>query len=361
MSSDFERFIAGQGALAGLIRSQPAFEPPATLFERVMAALAPEAPTLNFEPPAGLEAAVLAEAARLDAAQQARRAAVLDDIAGGADARTALGTPVGEATAAWLAGQARARSSPAPRRRWRFGVGRIGLALTAALAASVALRVWFDPQAPQMDAPAAKPERARIAPEHAAADIAQPSTAGAARIERSRQMPAAPPPVVASAPAAKALAREAREAPAEPKAAEHAEPAPAARRMPAPAAPMRAAPALQGQPDELAMADAAPAGDTMRFDGPLETPLDTLAGWLLRRAPAQWTLQVAPADAARGEALRQALVARLRAQQRDDALSLETGALPAGRLRISATNPAAPGSPPSPPPRPAAADSAPAR
>ena len=61
MSVDFDRFLAGEGALASLLRKQPAFEPPARLFERVMTALDAAAPRQAFGPPASLEAAVLAE------------------------------------------------------------------------------------------------------------------------------------------------------------------------------------------------------------------------------------------------------------------------------------------------------------
>ncbi|MCB1960404.1 MAG: hypothetical protein KDE68_07770, partial [Rhodocyclaceae bacterium] len=62
MSRAEDRFIDGDGPLAALIRAQPAFEAPADLLPRVLAALDAAHAPQGFEPPASLAEAVMAEA-----------------------------------------------------------------------------------------------------------------------------------------------------------------------------------------------------------------------------------------------------------------------------------------------------------
>ncbi|MCB1964312.1 MAG: hypothetical protein KDF24_14360, partial [Rhodocyclaceae bacterium] len=81
MSRAEDRFIDGDGPLAALIRAQPAFEAPADLLPRVLAALDAAHAPQGFEPPAALADAIMAEAARLDAAQAPRRDALLAELA----------------------------------------------------------------------------------------------------------------------------------------------------------------------------------------------------------------------------------------------------------------------------------------
>lgn len=136
MSAD-ERFIAGEDRLSALLRQVPAFAPPASLEAAVMAAAraeqaarnapAPLPPTAlppklrayaeqaaapadddgqDFTPPAGLQASVMAQAARLQAAQATRRNAVLEEVRRGDPPQSVLGAPVSEAAQAWLREQA---------------------------------------------------------------------------------------------------------------------------------------------------------------------------------------------------------------------------------------------------------------
>ncbi len=98
-----DEFIAGQGPLAAALRELPAFEPPARMageFQRMLAGMPAGAPA--FEPPARLEAAVLGEISRQQAAQATRRDTVLGEVARGADPAAALDAKVSPATQAWL-------------------------------------------------------------------------------------------------------------------------------------------------------------------------------------------------------------------------------------------------------------------
>ena len=164
MSRAEDRFIDGDGPLAALIRAQPAFEAPADLLPRVLAALDAAHAPQGFEPPAALADAIMAEAARLDAAQAPRRDALLAELAAGTTARDALGAEVSPATEAWLA----RRPQPAPpatprRRRWPWLAG-LGTAVSAALALSVTLRLLHE----SPDADRAAP-MAELAPSEAEA------------------------------------------------------------------------------------------------------------------------------------------------------------------------------------------------
>ncbi|GAB2894029.1 hypothetical protein GCM10027046_23740 [Uliginosibacterium flavum] len=137
--SAFERFLAGEDRLAGLLQALPAYEPRAE-FEAAFAAAARAAQTAHdvgaseagdlsldqgtrtiasfassyknqpdpqgFTPPASLEASFLKMAARIDAAQAPRRDALLADIAKGASPKAAIGAALQPATAKWLSAQA---------------------------------------------------------------------------------------------------------------------------------------------------------------------------------------------------------------------------------------------------------------
>lgn len=164
-----EAFVAGQGPLVDALRALPRFEPPARMaagFQAMLARHAARPP--GFEPPARLESAVLGAIARQQAAQAARRRAVLDEIARGNDPATALDADLSPAARAWLreraqpmAGDGRLASDPAasrsdrdvarragdcPRLRlpagwWRFAAG----GLVAVLALGVGLRTMLEP------------------------------------------------------------------------------------------------------------------------------------------------------------------------------------------------------------------------
>ncbi|MEZ5652514.1 MAG: hypothetical protein R3E87_18400 [Burkholderiaceae bacterium] len=184
-----EAFIAGEGALARLVRALPPFEPPPemdarfaaqldtliriteraraehSLTSRVPQALQPahEAGGV-FEPPTRLAQAVLAEAARIDAAQAPRREALLRNMGSGPDG--ALVERLGDPAREWLSAQDEKRvpvesraSSRTPLSRWSFYFGG---ALAAALAAGIALNLWRAPgqvAAPDLIAQAPDQER----------------------------------------------------------------------------------------------------------------------------------------------------------------------------------------------------------
>ncbi len=179
MSADFERFIAGEGRLAGVLRAQPGFEPPVGMEARLFAALDAldtEETIAGFEPPAQLEAAVMAEAERLDAAQRPRRDALIAAAARGDDPAI---DELGPAAQRWLRAQA---STPpdrpnASRRVWRWPLlARTGGAVAAMLALGVALQLWFDPQASRV----AQESDAEMAAAVAPASPAPPPAADAA-------------------------------------------------------------------------------------------------------------------------------------------------------------------------------------
>lgn len=143
---DFEEFLAGRGRMAALVGALPRFEPPAGMEARFLASL-PAGPAADgrFEPPASLADAVLAEAARVDAAQATRREAALHEIARSGPAQ-ALGAELGEDAAEWLRHQSepRARARDLPRRRPAW-FAALGGALAASLALGVALQLLREP------------------------------------------------------------------------------------------------------------------------------------------------------------------------------------------------------------------------
>lgn len=126
-----ERFVAGEDRLSALLRDLPRYEAPAGLAATVVAAaravqarVAVEterdvarasAPAPTFTAPPTLSSSVLGEAARLQAAQAARRDVVFDQVLQGKPAADVLGAQVGEATEAWLRTQAaQLRDTPGP-------------------------------------------------------------------------------------------------------------------------------------------------------------------------------------------------------------------------------------------------------
>ena len=145
--STFERFLAGEDALARLIRAQPAFEPSTDQEARLLAAIS-SLPQLasqdfEFEPPAHMEAAFLQQMHAVQQSQAPRRDALLTRLQSGEAIDTLLGHPVSSATQAWVARQqpapAVAPSQTAPRARsrwWEWG----GLVLAGAMFAAIGVR-----------------------------------------------------------------------------------------------------------------------------------------------------------------------------------------------------------------------------
>ena len=109
MSSSFERFLAGEDALARLIRNQPAFTPSAEQEARLLAAIAALPQTapegLEFEPPAHMEAAFLQDMRAIQQAQAPRRDALLQRLQQGESADAIFGHPIDTTTQDWLARQ----------------------------------------------------------------------------------------------------------------------------------------------------------------------------------------------------------------------------------------------------------------
>lgn len=371
MSAAEDRFIAGDGPLAALIRAQPAFEAPPRMLEHILAALDAAPGATGFDAPAGLFDTVMAEAERIDTAQAPRREALLAELAAGKTAGDALGAPVSPATAAWLASQqAPSRATPPPRpRRWPWLAG-ISTALTAALAVSVALRVVQEPAAPplmtaQKRAPAPAESRAEAPTELAAEPMTNATGAAKDSIvfaptpqvaERLGKTEAAPAKL-ARARQDESLEREAKRAaprPAAPAArmADAAPPPPPADLMqkatpaspalatppPAPA-PQMMAKALRSAPAAMSAPMPAEADEAVTppstISAPLNTPPAELAERLRTQPEGEWTLTLAATDQAVGDALHTALVAELKRLGRADTVVLIVGAIAPGQVRIT--------------------------
>ena len=327
MNAAEDRFIAGDGPLAALIRAQPAFDAPPRMLEHVLVALdAAPAPT-GFDSPAGLFDKIMAEAKRIDSAQTPRRDALLAELAAGASAEHALGAKVSPATAAWLAAQhpTPAVAIPPRGRHWPWLAG-ISTAVTAALAVSVALRVVQEsatpppmPAAPSATAPAES--GANIAGIANTTDLAIASAPKPPEAAKRLAKTEAPSTTLARTRSSLAQQQEARaSAPAAPA----AEPS----RL---AEPPRAAPTRSARVHAEADA-AAPAAP---ISVPLDTPPDTLSARLMAQPAHAWTLTVAPPDEAAGKALAATLAAQLKAAGRDDEITLVTGPVAPGTARIT--------------------------
>lgn len=345
MSTAEDRFIAGEGALAALLRAQPVFEAPPRMFGRVLAALEAAPTTDGFEPPARLLEAVMAEAERIDAAQAPRREALMAELAAGKAAEEVLGAGLSPATSQWLATRRpKSAASPPPRRQRRPWLAGLGTAVTAALAIGVVLHVMQEPPAPP-PMPAARTAPAPAAPR---ADAVAESTAGAADTDVAlapREQAGERLADAEAAPARTARVREnvtqAREArrmaPASPAAAPPAttmaDDAPgAAAASPAMAKAVAGAPAANARIE--AESDEATAPGTL-FDVALDTPPARLAARLLARPAQAWTLSFAPADEAAAKDLRASLIERLEAAGRDDPVEIRLGTVTPGRIRVA--------------------------
>ncbi|MEM5274063.1 hypothetical protein VSR17_03375 [Cupriavidus taiwanensis] len=297
-----ERFIAGEDRLSALLKALPPYPPPAALEAAVLAAARAAqhvaarrqagAAALPFAAPPALAAAVLEEAARLQAAQSARRDAVLARVAAGAAAEDVLGARLGPDAAAWLRAQAAdstrnpaqpsatARLTHAARaRRWWRSLGLVAsVAAVAGLTTSIVLR--------QIDDGALLPTGTA---EMASAEMATPTPAPAASTAPSPPLPetAAAPPPKPAAPAAKAAPPTARPAP---RAAPGTEAPRSVPREPAldREAPAQASPAARQAPADAAIAQAAPSAPAPA-------------------APPAYALKAAPAMAARAPAAASAL------------------------------------------------------
>ncbi|KAI3592917.1 hypothetical protein D9X30_2654 [Cupriavidus sp. U2] len=298
-----ERFIAGEDRLSALLRDVPRFEAPASLASAVATAaravqarMAAEAerdavrtsaPPPTFGAPPTLSDSVLREAARLQAAQAARRDVVFDQVLRGKPADDVLGAPVSAPTEAWLRTQAAqhrdgaastAAVAPPPARRatavsrwWRS----LGVAATAFAVAGLATRIvlsQLDDGTPMTaslssnvviadDAgPATRdePGLASAPASGAAPAMAAPAAEDAQDVQTSAAAPerAAPQAAPVHRPTTPSLTARKAHAPSTAPAAATAESTPAA-----PAAP--AAPAILAAPPPMASAqaptDAAPA------------------------------------------------------------------------------------------------------
>ncbi|MEZ5628877.1 MAG: hypothetical protein R3E34_15355 [Rhodocyclaceae bacterium] len=365
MSAAEDRFIAGDGPLAALIRAQPAIDAPPRLLEHILAALDAAPSATGFDAPAGLFDAVMAEAERIDSAQAPRREALLAELAAGKAADDALGAPVNPATAAWLAGQQPPShpARPPRRRRWPWLAG-ISTALTAALAVSVALRVVQAPAPETAAMPAAAPtESAMDTLRESSAGASAEASAGATRSADNTLARSARPPLAERLAKAEALPpsparnREMARPDAEAKraaprpdalAAMMADTAPARPAAPAPPAGLMQEAAPTDAPSMMAKtrrsppamsaplpaeADAAMAPQRT-IDAPLDTPAATLAARLQARPPTAWTLTVAAADETAGRALHAALIAKLEAAGRGDTITLTLDTRPPGHITL---------------------------
>ncbi|PVY78540.1 hypothetical protein C7414_10690 [Cupriavidus alkaliphilus] len=325
-----DRFIAGEDRLSALLKALPAYPPPPALEAAVLAAARAAqqdagrrqagAPDLPFAAPPALAAAVLEEAARLQAAQSARRDAVLARVAAGAAAEDVLGARLGPDAAAWLRAQAAdstrnpAQSSATARlthaaraRRWWRSLGLVAsVAAVAGLTTSIVLR--------QIDDGALLPTGTA---EMASAEMAAPAPAPAASTAPSPPLPetAAAPPSKPAAPAAKA-----------------APPAPRPAPRPAPGTEATRSVPREPAPDREALAQASPAAP--------QAPADAAIAQAAPSAPAPaaspaYALEAAPAMAARAPAAASALIV----STRDDPAAIAARLGTAAPLRLWAAEP----------------------
>ncbi|GAA5166966.1 hypothetical protein [Viridibacterium curvum] len=151
MSRAAEEFIEGRGHLAALLAAVPQFEPPAGMeawFAQLATAAQTQRASLSFEPPASLTAGFLAEAARIQVAQQPRADAVIGAMKAGKPAREVLGHDVSEITSMWVEAQPQ-RQSASPKReksRWMMWAPRFALAGVAIVAVGIGVRHWQSPE-----------------------------------------------------------------------------------------------------------------------------------------------------------------------------------------------------------------------
>ncbi|HSD37592.1 MAG TPA: hypothetical protein VLC92_08780 [Rhodocyclaceae bacterium] len=200
MSSDadrtVERFMAGDDRLAALLRELPVYEAPAAMTAHVAAlarvaqnAFVPAAQLaantpLIFEPPASLEAGFLAEAARIQAAQQPRHDAVLEEVRAGKAVAAVLGHDVTAETTAWLAGRSQRIAAQAERTAGRPSRAaskwwpRFGVVLASIAFGAVATNLWLAQR--HASAPLATAMNEAAAPDaaSASASTAVPASAG---------------------------------------------------------------------------------------------------------------------------------------------------------------------------------------
>lgn len=231
-----DRFIAGEGELAALLRAQPVFDPPASLDERFKASVAAalrehEARAgMMFEAPDKMTAVFARTAAQVQAAQQLRRDAVLREVEQGGDAEQVLGDPVGANTWQWLRVrvQARAGKTAKPRRPRFAWWPALATVCTAALVSSVATHLYVQEHSGEerpaltaggsasIEAAPSAPVGPSLALQEAPAELkhesneplrkaesaARPDTAArvAQRGELASDLSSAPPPTVEPAP-----------------------------------------------------------------------------------------------------------------------------------------------------------------
>ncbi|SPA39986.1 hypothetical protein; putative transmembrane protein [Cupriavidus taiwanensis] len=334
-----ERFIAGEDRLSALLKALPPYPPPAALEAAVLAAARAaqqdagrrraDAAALPFAAPPALAAAVLEEAARLQAAQSARRDAVLARVAAGAAAEDVLGARLGPDAAAWLRAQAAdstrnaARPSamePSPHaaraRRWWRSLGLVAsVAALAGLTTSIVLQ--------QLDDGALLPKGTA---EMASAEMAAPTPTPAASTAPSPALPetAAAPPAKPAAPAARATPPAARPAP---RAAPDTETSRSVPREPVPdsEAPAQASPSAP-PPPAIAAAPRAPADAAIAQAAP-SAPAPA--------APSAYAREAAPAMAARAPAAASALTV----STQDDPAAIAARLGTAAPLRLWAAEP----------------------
>lgn len=416
MSAD-ERFIAGEDRLAALLRALPAFVPPASLEASVMAAaraeqaarnapapLPPaslpakvrayaeqaEAPAddeeLDFTPPAGLQASVMAQAARMQAAQATRRDAVLEEVRRGDAPQSVLGAPVSEAAQAWLREQALPAQAAAggeptgkpprarPARRWWPALGALAATLGVGVLSLQIVMRQLDLRDGEITLPAQAPAPVADTAANKTAKQAEP----AKPVAQAAVQPAAPAPAPAPTPTPAPQAESAgqpasprADAPVPPPAAQAAQPAPAqakaAPREPDLLAEQRAPesresaagtagslsagapPAAAAAPAVRAPAPMAPMAPIAPIAPPAPAPTIDAPRLALRASPSQ------QADAARAPvpAARMQRVGTLTMSLREEPqlaverlLSAPSGAEPAAgaqlALRVTASAPASP-------------------
>lgn len=154
--SAFERFLNKEDQLSGLLAALPAYTPSPEHEKAVISAILahqPEAPV--FEPTEHLSQAFAQEAAKIEAAQATRRAALRAAMDQGQAAQDILGAALSPATETWLQHtlSKAEKTPPAPKRRTSSLWRDLGLVATAAALATVVTQVYLRTNTAPIEAP----------------------------------------------------------------------------------------------------------------------------------------------------------------------------------------------------------------
>ncbi|WP_018606265.1 hypothetical protein [Uliginosibacterium gangwonense] len=198
MSAAFEHFLTGKDRLSALLNKLPVHEAPAgfehAVFEAIRAQRNTDLP--SFEPPASLESSFLQEASKIDAAQEVRRNAVLAALADGQRSQDVLGSPLSDASEAWLKTQLTTKDEPTPAhkpaKKQKTFWHDFGLVAATALVATIATSLYLHLGKPTVTTQVALAPAPATEPQPVASDTPPNDLATATFAEKNLSREAAP-------------------------------------------------------------------------------------------------------------------------------------------------------------------------